>query len=91
MSTGIHTVDILLWVLSKASQSLDSVCHVIFHCGLGGVRDWSGKATEQNLNNVVTFLQENVVVYGVKLIAAGAIFFVGRFGAKAARAAVSKY
>jgi small conductance mechanosensitive channel len=57
---------------------------------LGGVRDWSGKAMEQNLNNVVTFLQENVVVYGVKLIAAGTIFFVGRFGAKAARAAVSK-
>jgi small conductance mechanosensitive channel len=45
---------------------------------------------EQNLNQIVTFLQENAVVYGVKLIAALAIFLFGRFGAKAARGAIGK-
>jgi small conductance mechanosensitive channel len=45
---------------------------------------------EANLNNIITFLQENVVVYGVKLVAAAAIFFIGRLGARAAKTAVSK-
>jgi small conductance mechanosensitive channel len=45
---------------------------------------------EQNLNHLVTFLQQNAVVYGVKLIAAAAIFFLGRLGARAARGAIGK-
>jgi small conductance mechanosensitive channel len=45
---------------------------------------------QQNFNNIIAFLQENVVVYGVKLVAALAIFLVGRLGARAARAALGK-
>jgi len=37
---------------------------------------------QPNFNNIIAFLQQNVVVYGVKLVAALAIFLVGRLGGK---------
>ena len=45
---------------------------------------------QPNFNNIIAFLQQNVVVYGVKLVAALAIFLVGRLGARTARAALGK-
>ena len=45
---------------------------------------------QPNFNNIIAFLQQNVVVYGVKLVAALAIFLVGRLGARVARTALGK-
>ena len=45
---------------------------------------------QSNLNNIIAFLQENFVVYGVKLVAAVAIFLIGRLGARIARGALGK-
>jgi small-conductance mechanosensitive channel len=38
--------------------------------------------------NIFTFVQENAVIYGVKILVAIVIFFVGQMVAKGARAAV---